>query len=506
MKKLALIILDGWGLGNKSISDAIHHAKTPFTDALFNDYPNSKLKACGASVGLPEGQMGNSEVGHLNIGSGRIVYQELSRINNAISEGSFYENPVLLEAMRLAKENNVKLHMMGLVSKGGVHSSLDHLIALIAMCKHEGLQNVYLHAFTDGRDCDPKCAQNDIAELMMLTDDNVQLATLIGRYYSMDRDHRWERIEKAYSLMVKGKGEYFENPVTALTHHYKTGITDEFMPPILLDKKGLIENGDVVINFNFRTDRPREITEALTQKEFPEFDMHPLSLHYFTMTNYDDSFKNLHVIFNKDALKNTLGEILSAHKVTQVRISETEKYPHVTYFFNGGREVPFPNETRLLIHSPKVATYDLKPEMSAFEVRDTLLSYAEENNPGFICLNFANPDMVGHTGVYEAIVKAVETVDTCLESLVKGLQPYGYEFLIIADHGNADHALNADGSPNTAHSLNEVPCIYVGTDKTISLRDGILADVAPTILGLMEISLPIEMTGTSLIQKRAEAL
>jgi 2,3-bisphosphoglycerate-independent phosphoglycerate mutase len=274
----------------------------------------------------------------------------------------------------------------------------------------------------------------------------------------------------------------------------------------LLDKKGLIENGDVVINFNFRTDRPREITVALTQKEFPEFDMRPLSLHYFTMTNYDDSFKNLHVIFNKDALKNTLGEVLSAHKVTQVRISETEKYPHVTYFFNGGREVPFPDETRLLIHSPKVATYDLKPEMSAFEVRDTLLSYAEENNPGFICLNFANPDMVGHTGVYEAIVKAVETVDTCLESLVKGLYPYGYEFLIIADHGNADHALNEDGTPNTAHSLNEVPCIYVGTDKTLSLRDGILADVAPTILGLMGIALPIEMTGTSLIQKRAEAL
>ncbi len=506
MKKLALIILDGWGLGNKTTSDAIHHAKTPFTDTLFDTFTNSKLAACGASVGLPEGQMGNSEVGHLNIGAGRIVYQELSRINHAIADKTFFENPVLLDALRIAKENNVKLHLMGLVSTGGVHSSLDHLLALLALCKKHKVSKVYLHAFTDGRDCDPKSAKIDMLRLMEEMNEDIKIATLIGRYFSMDRDHRWERIEKAYGLLVSGKGDVYDTPISALSQNYALGITDEFMSPILLDKEGIIEDGDVVINFNFRTDRPREITEALTQKAFPEFGMRPLALHYFTMTNYDDSFQNIHVIFNKAVLKNTLGEVLSHHNVSQVRIAETEKYPHVTYFFNGGEEIPFPQETRILIESPKVATYDLQPEMSAFEVRDKIISFAQEMLPQFICLNFANPDMVGHTGVYDAILKAVETVDSCLESLVHALQPLGYEFLVIADHGNADFALNADGTPNTAHSLNEVPCIYISKNKTFTLRDGILADVAPTILGLMGIALPKEMTGTSLLQKRAEAL
>jgi 2,3-bisphosphoglycerate-independent phosphoglycerate mutase len=501
-KKVGLIILDGWGIGDQTQADAVYQANTPYMDHLMSYYPNSKLTACGEAVGLPAGQMGNSEVGHLNIGAGRIVYQELSRINNAIKDRSFFINQTLLDALDYASKNQCKIHLLGLVSNGGVHSAFNHLEALIDLCKEKDAKKVFIHAITDGRDCDPKSAITDFKALERSLTSNIKIASVIGRYYAMDRDRRWERVEKAYNLYVNGEGVLVASAKEAIQKSYEQGITDEFINPILCDQEGLIEPGDVVISFNFRTDRPREIAEVLSQHAIEGFNMKPLELYYVTMTTYDESFTKMHVVFQKDNLAQTLGEVLAAHGKSQVRIAETEKYPHVTYFFNGGREEPFENEARLMINSPKVATYDLQPEMSAEEVKSTLISYVKQQLPDFFCLNFANPDMVGHTGVYDAIVKAVETVDSNLKEIIETLLPLGYAFIIIADHGNADYALNPDGSPNTAHSLNQVPCVVVGgVNEPIS--DGVLADVAPTILALMELPQPKEMTGKSLIKKGA---
>ncbi|MDO7614723.1 MAG: 2,3-bisphosphoglycerate-independent phosphoglycerate mutase, partial [Crocinitomicaceae bacterium] len=474
-EKVGLIILDGWGIGQADHSDAIHKAKTPFFDSLINDYPNSTLKTYGENVGLPKGQMGNSEVGHLNIGAGRIVYQELSRINNSIDKGEFNEIPKLFQAFSKAKKNGKKTHLMGLVSDGGVHSSQEHLHALCELSSSLNMTNVFVHAFTDGRDCDPKSGLSFIETLQKITDqNNVKIASLIGRYYAMDRDQRWERIKKAHDLMTQGIGSAFNTAADAIQSSYKNGIYDEFIEPALIDREGLIEEGDTVIFFNFRSDRPREITSALTQKDFPEFEMKKLKLNFYCMTRYDESFEGLEVIFEKENLSNTLGEVLSSRGKTQLRIAETEKYPHVTFFFNGGREKPFGREQRMLVNSPKVATYDLQPEMSAHSVTQNVLDDISENTPDFLCLNFANPDMVGHTGVFNAIVKAVETVDSCLEKIViKGLEK-GYTFIVIADHGNADYAVNPDGSPNTAHSLNPVPCVLVSSPPLKMVKDGVL--------------------------------
>jgi 2,3-bisphosphoglycerate-independent phosphoglycerate mutase len=500
MNKVGLIILDGWGIGDGSKADAIAQSKTPFMDSLFLTYPHSQLIAGGEDVGLPDGQMGNSEVGHLNIGAGRIVYQELTRINKSILEGDFFLNPILLTAFEEVKSRNCKLHFIGLVSNGGVHSSEKHLHALCAFAHQQGVKTSYIHAFTDGRDCDPTSGHGFITETASICAPyGAKIASVIGRYFAMDRDNRWERIKKAYDLLVNGVGIASESASDSIKEQYLSGITDEFLEPILLDKNGLIENGDVVISFNFRTDRPREITKVLTQESFPTFDMSPLSLYYCTMTNYDDAFENIPVIFQKENLVNTLGQVISEAGLSQVRIAETEKYPHVTYFFNGGREEAFKKEIRIMVASPKVATYDLQPEMSALIVRDKLIDHINNETPDFICLNFANPDMVGHTGVFSAIVKAVETIDNCLQKVVEvGLQ-YGYEFLIIADHGNADMAINPDGSPNTAHSLNPVPVILITKEKGIVLRKGRLADVAPTILGRLGIEKSKEMTGKDLV-------
>ena len=500
MNKVGLIILDGWGIGDGSKSDAIAQSRTPFMDSLFLTYPHSQLRACGEDVGLPDGQMGNSEVGHLNIGAGRIVYQELTRINKSIRQGDFYLNKVLLKAFEEVKSRNCKLHFIGLVSDGGVHSSEKHLHALCELAHQQGVKTSYIHAFTDGRDCDPTSGHGFITETASICEPyGAKLASVIGRYFAMDRDNRWERIKKAYDLLVNGIGITSESASDSIKEQYLAGITDEFLEPILLDKNGLIENGDVVISFNFRTDRPREITKVLTQESFPTFDMSSLSLYYCTMTNYDDAFENIHVIFQKENLVNTLGQVISEAGLSQVRIAETEKYPHVTYFFNGGREEPFENESRIMVKSPSVATYDLQPEMSALIVRDKLIDHINNETPDFICLNFANPDMVGHTGVFSAIVKAVETIDACLQKVVEAGLKHGYEFLIIADHGNADMAINPDGSPNTAHSLNPVPVILITKEKDIVLRKGRLADVAPTILGRLGIDQSKEMTGKDLV-------
>jgi 2,3-bisphosphoglycerate-independent phosphoglycerate mutase len=503
-KRLGLIILDGWGLGDHSHSDAVYNANTPFMDQLMAERPHATLLTSGENVGLPDGQMGNSEVGHLNIGAGRIVYQELTRINKAIREGDFFQNPTLLKAFQHAKDHNVKLHLIGLVSKGGVHSNQEHVYALCQLAKQYDLEDVFIHAFTDGRDCDPKSGKAFIEELEReLAQSTGKIATVVGRYYAMDRDNRWERIKKAYDVMVNGEGQAFTTASEAIAASYANGVTDEFIEPAVITKDGQaiakIENGDVVINFNFRTDRPREISIALTQRDFHEYNMNALQLEYYTMTRYDAEFKNVHVIYEKDNLINTLGEVLTRLDKTQVRIAETEKYPHVTFFFSGGREEEFPLEDRILVNSPKVATYDLQPEMSAPEVRDQIVKCMKTKRPDFFCLNFANPDMVGHTGVYDAIVKAVETVDSCLQKVVETGLEHGYELLIIADHGNADFAVNADGSPNTAHSLNPVPVILVSKERDLVLNDGILADVAPTILRRMGIAAPIEMTGVSLV-------
>lgn len=500
-KKVGLVILDGWGLGDRSNADAIFNANTPFFDYLVQNYPNATLETSGEAVGLPEGQMGNSEVGHLNIGAGRIVYQELSRINKSIKDGALNVNPVLNKAFALAKEKGRKLHFIGLVSDGGVHSSQDHLHALCQMAHAAGIEQYYVHAITDGRDCDPKSGLAFIEKLEnLLKTCNGKIASIIGRYYAMDRDKRWERVAQAYHLIVNGQGQATETASAAIRASYQAGITDEFILPHLVDAEGCIRRNDVVLFFNFRTDRPRELTTVLTQEAFPEFNMSPLELAFFTMTSYDEQFKNIHVLFEKDNLDKTLGEVISRAGKSQVRIAETEKYPHVTFFFNGGREVPFSKEERLLVSSPKVATYDLQPEMSAPQVASELIDYMQKNTPDFICLNFANPDMVGHTGVYSAIVKAVETVDQQLQKVVEIGQQLGYEFLIIADHGNADFAVNPDGTPNTAHSLNPVPVILVSVDKKLKLKQGILADVAPTLLSRMGIEQPNEMTGKNLIK------
>lgn len=500
-QKVGLIILDGWGIGDQSQADAVFNANTPVMDGLVEKYPNSTLIASGEAVGLPDGQMGNSEVGHLNIGAGRIVYQELTRINKSIRDGAFFKNPVLVECFENAKKKHVKVHFIGLVSDGGVHSSQDHLHALLDMAKSYDLSNVWVHAFTDGRDCDPKSGLGFIQKLeehMQLS--TGKIATVVGRYYAMDRDNRWERVQIAYDAMVKGIGTHFSNAAKSIESSYENDVTDEFIEPLVISTgEGRIQDGDTVICFNFRTDRPREISQVLTQQAFPEFGMHPLNIAYYTMTRYDAKFKNVHVIFEKDNLQNTLGEILSKMDRTQVRIAETEKYPHVTFFFNGGREQEFKGESRILVKSPKVATYDLQPEMSAPEVKERILEKLKADTPDFFCLNFANPDMVGHTGVYNAIVKAVETVDTCLGEIVALCKQLNYEVIIIADHGNADVAFNPDGSPNTAHSLNPVPVVLVTDQLHLKLNNGILADVAPTILDRMHIAAPLEMEGKSLV-------
>jgi len=499
-----LIILDGWGIGDKSKSDAVFNANTPFMDSLIANHPHAKLSTSGEDVGLPDGQMGNSEVGHMNIGAGRIVYQELTRINKSIRDGEFYKNEVLLEAIHTAKKDNVALHLIGLVSKGGVHSNQEHIYAICKLAKQEGLENVFIHAFTDGRDCDPKSGLAFIEELQTELDKSVgKIASIVGRYYAMDRDNRWERVKFAYDAMVNAVGTSYTSAKEAIQTSYSNDKTDEFIEPCIITENGnpiaTIKEGDVVLSFNFRTDRPREITIALTQKDFPEVNMKKLNLQYYTMTNYDATFKNIKVLFEKDNLQYTLGEVLAKVDRSQVRIAETEKYPHVTFFFNGGREEPFTLESRIMVNSPKVATYDLQPEMSAVEVKDKIIESINNDQPNFICLNFANPDMVGHTGVYDAIVKAVETVDGCLKEVVEAGLKHEYEFLVIADHGNADFVINADGSPNTAHSLNPVPVVLVSNQKGLTINDGILADVAPTILRRLGISAPMEMTGTSLV-------
>ena len=499
---LGLIILDGWGIGDGSQSDAVAQAHTPYMDSLLKNFPNTTLLTSGEDVGLPNGQMGNSEVGHLNIGAGRIVYQELTRINKSISDGEFFTNPVLLDAMKQAKQS--KLHLIGLVSEGGVHSSQEHLHALCDLAQQQGVEHVFIHAFTDGRDCDPKSGLGCIERLENHLKTSVgKIASVIGRYYAMDRDNRWERVKKAYDLLVHGLGEKASSAIDSIEGQYAKNSTDEFLEPTVIVEKdepiATIEEGDVVLCFNFRTDRPREITQVLTQRDFPEFQMEKLNIQYYSMTCYDTTFKDVKVVFEKDNLIQTLGQVLSESGKTQARIAETEKYPHVTYFFNGGREKEFPGESRILVNSPKVSTYDLLPEMSAPEVRDRIIDKMKVDQPNFICLNFANPDMVGHTGVYEAIVTAVEMVDTCLRDVVESGRQLGYEFIIIADHGNADYALNPDGTPNTAHSLNPVPMVLV-TEDNIQLKSGILSDVAPTILSRFGLKQPIEMTGNALIE------
>ena len=496
--KVALIVLDGWGHGARDNSDAVYTANTPFMDSLEKGHPSAELLTDGENVGLPEGQMGNSEVGHMNIGAGRVVYQDLVKINREISSGDFFNNDVLLEAMNKAKESG-RLHLMGLVSNGGVHSSQEHLHALCTMAAQNGIENTFIHVFTDGRDTDPKSAQHFVAQLEEhIKDLPVQIATVVGRYYAMDRDRRWERVKMAYDLLVSEEGAAFDSALDGINASYADGVTDEFIKPISVtsDTDGRIQEGDTVVCFNFRTDRCREITMALTQEEFPDHEMTTLSLNYYTMTRYDQTFKEVGVIYEKNNLNNTLGEVVSAAGATQVRIAETEKYPHVTFFFSGGREEPFSGEDRIMVHSPKVPTYDLQPEMSAPEVADAICKKMDEE-PDLIVLNFANPDMVGHTGVFDAIVKAVEATDQCLNQVMtKGLEK-GYSFIVIADHGNADNAVNPDGSPNTAHSLNPVPVVVI-SDQVNELKNGILADVSPTILKIMGIEKPAEMTGSSL--------
>jgi len=502
-KKVILIIMDGWGIGTKKESDAIQNANTPFVNSLYDKYPHTTLVTCGRAVGLPEGQMGNSEVGHLNLGAGRVVYQELERINVAIENGEFEKNEILLKSLNYAKENKKPLHLMGLVSNGGVHSHINHLKALTTICKKHGLDNVYIHAFTDGRDTDPKSGIHFLEDLQQHLDKTTgKIATITGRYFAMDRDKRWERIKVAYDALVHRTGEVTTNIFSAVTTSYQKDITDEFLMPIINAETpdSSIIDGDAVICFNFRTDRCREITEALTQKAFPEYNMEPLKLNYTTMTLYDHTFKNIHVIFQKDDLINTLGEVLAKNNKQQIRIAETEKYPHVSFFFSGGREKPFEGEKRIMVPSPKVATYDLKPEMSAFEVTDELLPEIKKQSADFICLNFANADMVGHTGVWDAVIKAVETVDKCVEEVVTAALENGYTIFLTADHGNADYIKNEDGSPNTAHTKNLVPLFIIDKEWKGNIKVGKLGDIAPTILTMMKLPIPKEMTGDVLIE------
>ncbi len=503
-KKVILIIMDGWGLGKVKSSDAIQNANTPFVNSLYSKYPNTTLVTCGEAVGLPDGQMGNSEVGHLNLGAGRIVYQELQRINVAIRSGGFAKNQSLLNAIRYAKQNGKTLHLVGLVSDGGVHSHIDHVKALISLCANEQLKDVLVHAFTDGRDTDPKSGLGFLTELQEhLKKTTGHIATITGRYYAMDRDKRWERVKIAYDALVNGIGEGSEDVLAAVQRSYDNGVTDEFIKPIINKTvpNVKIKNDDVVICFNFRTDRCREITDVLTQADKPEFGMHKLNLHYTTMTQYDHTFKNVHVVFENDDLRNTLGEILEQNNKTQIRIAETEKYPHVSFFFSGGREVPFKGEKRIMVPSPKVATYDLQPEMSAYEVTDAIVKEINDKSADFICLNYANADMVGHTGVWNAIIKAVETVDACVEKVVTASLQNGYTVFLTADHGNADYAINEDGTPNTAHTLNLVPFFIIDKTWNGKIKPGKLGDIAPTILQIMNLPVPEVMTGEILIDK-----
>ncbi|MDE7441516.1 MAG: 2,3-bisphosphoglycerate-independent phosphoglycerate mutase [Muribaculaceae bacterium] len=499
-KKSLLIILDGYGLGDHQKDDAIFNTPTPYMDSLVAEYPHSKLEASGENVGLPDGQMGNSEVGHLNIGAGRVVYQDLVKINRAIADGSFKENPEIKSAFSYAKEHNVPIHFMGLTSAGGVHSSLNHLYALCDTAKDYELDKVFIHCFMDGRDTDPRSGAGFLQEVEDHCAKSAgKIASVIGRFYAMDRDKRWERVKEAYDLLVEGKGKKTDNVVKAVEESYAEGVTDEFIKPIVNDTvDGTIGEGHVVIFFNYRNDRAKELTVVLTQHE--EDGMKPIpGLQYYCMTPYDNSFEDVHILFDKQDVPDTLGEYLSKEGKKQLHIAETEKYAHVTFFFNGGREAPYEGEERILVPSPKVATYDLKPEMSAPEVTEKLVDAIDSEKYDFIVVNFANGDMVGHTGVYPAIQKAVETLDKCVEKVVEAAKAHGYETIIIADHGNADHALNEDGTPNTAHSLNPVPFIYIGEHKDAKVKDGRLADVAPSLLHLMGMGQPADMTGENLI-------
>ncbi|MDE6257589.1 MAG: 2,3-bisphosphoglycerate-independent phosphoglycerate mutase [Muribaculaceae bacterium] len=500
-KKSLLIILDGYGIGDHKKDDAIFNTPTPYMDKLVAEYPHSQLQASGENVGLPDGQMGNSEVGHLNIGAGRVVYQDLVKINRAIADGSFKENPEIKSAFSYAKEHNVPIHFMGLTSAGGVHSSLNHLYALCDTAKDYELDKVFIHCFMDGRDTDPRSGAGFLQEVEDHCAKSAgKIASVIGRFYAMDRDKRWERVKEAYDLLVDGKGKKTDNVVKPVEESYAEGVTDEFIKPIVNDTvDGTIGEGHVVIFFNYRNDRAKELTVVLTQHE--EDGMKPIpGLQYYCMTPYDNSFEGVHILFNKQDVPDTLGEYLSKNGKKQLHIAETEKYAHVTFFFNGGREAPYEGEDRILVPSPKVATYDLKPEMSAPEVTEKLVDAIDSEKYDFIVVNFANGDMVGHTGVYPAIQKAVETLDTCVEKVVEAAKAHGYETIIIADHGNADHALNEDGTPNTAHSLNPVPFIYIGEHKDAKLKDGRLADVAPSLLHLMGMGQPSDMTGDNLIE------
>ena len=501
--KALLMILDGWGLGDHGKDDVIFNTPTPYWDGLLAKYPHSQLQASGENVGLPDGQMGNSEVGHLNIGAGRIVYQDLVKINKAIESGSIRDNEEIKSAYGYAKKSGKALHIMGLTSTGGVHSSLDHLFALCDIAKEYGLEKVYLHCFMDGRDTDPRSGKGYIEAVEKHCAESAGvIASVIGRFYAMDRDRRWERIKVAYDLLVNGQGKQATDMVKAMQESYDDDVTDEFIKPINnANVDGTIKEGDAVICFNYRNDRAKEITEVLTQKDMPEFDMHVIpGLQYYCMTPYDAAFKGVHIIFNKQDVENTLAEYLSKNSRKQLHIAETEKYAHVTFFFNGGREAPFEGEDRILVPSPKIATYDLQPEMSAFTVADKLANAIATETYDFIVVNFANGDMVGHTGIYEAIEKAVKTIDKCVETVVEAARKHGYDVIIIADHGNADHALNDDGTPNTAHSLNPVPFVYVSDDPKAKVENGILADVAPSILHILGMPQPADMTGKDLIK------
>ena len=506
-KKVVLIIMDGWGHGKHPASDAIYQSNTPFVKGLYQKYPHAELTTHGEAVGLPDNQMGNSEVGHLNIGAGRIVYQELLRINKAIENHDLDSNAELNNTFQYCLSNNKPLHLIGLVSEGGVHSSLNHLKAIVSLATKKGLSKIYVHAFTDGRDCDPKSGVQylkDLEDFILQTP--AKVVSIIGRYFAMDRDNRWERIKEAYDLLVNGVGENFDSSNLAITNSYEKGITDEFIKATSIGSKPdisetRIKDGDAVLCFNFRTDRCREITKALTQQNFPDFEMKYLQLHYTTMTIYDHSFKNVNHIFTNQDLSFTIGEVLEQNKCTQLRVAETEKYPHVTFFFSGGREKEFEGEKRIMVPSPKVATYDLQPEMSAMEVKDKVIVELKNKSADFVCLNFANPDMVGHTGIFSAIQKAVSTIDFCVQEVVKNALENEYAVFLTADHGNAEYAINKDGTPNTAHTKNPVPLFFISNSKNLKLKDGKLGDLAPTILYWMGISIPSQMTGFILLSK-----
>ncbi len=507
VQKTFLMILDGWGIGDGSRNDVVATAPTPFIDSLLKEYPNSQLLTSGENVGLPDGQMGNSEVGHLNIGAGRVLYQDMVKITKAIRERTLWENPQLLKAYQYAKDNNKKVHLIGLVGPGGVHALSSHMVALCQMATDLGLEDVFVHGLTDGRDTDPRSGLGFLeTDLEALKATNGKFASIIGRYYGMDRDKNYDRLKLAYDLYTKGKGEKSTDLLASIQASYDAGVTDEFIQPICMVKEdgspvGLIEERDVVICYNFRTDRLRQTTIVFTQQDLPEFGMHTMNLEWYTMTSYKADFKNVNVIFEKINPINTMGEIVSKAGLKQIRIAETEKYAHVTFFFSGGREEEFEGESRLLVQSPKVPTYDLQPEMSAPKIKDAIIPELYKGEVDFVCLNFANGDMVGHTGNYEAITKAITAVDSCAKEVVEAARANNYNVLIIADHGNADNAVNPDGSPNTAHSLNPVPCIYVSNNKNLKLSNGVLADVAPTLLSEMGLEIPKEMTGNVLIKR-----